>query len=371
MKIVFTGGGTSGHFYPLMAVAEQVLQETYSRKLIQPKMYYFASNSYNSNMLYERGIVYVPIPSGKLRVYFSFRNIIDSFKTFFGFFVAFFRLLVIYPDVIFAKGGYDSLPTSLAAFILRIPIVLHESDSVPGRVSRIVSKLSNRVALSYKESASYFDNKNLAYTGQPIIEKYLPESNYQRHYLDSSSVARKTILITGGSQGSTRINDAVLQILPQLCAKYRVIHQVGDANVEDIKKRAGVILEFQSKENYFVEGTLDFSTIYPSTDLAIARSGSSLFELAAWQIPTIAIPLPESHADHQKQNALIAEKVGWLKMVLEENVAPSILLNQIDTILSSREIYEGMATRAQGFTQIDASKVIANELINIVISHDK
>ncbi len=231
MKIVITGGGTGGHFYPLMAVSESVIQNAYDKKLLLPKIYYFASTSYNPDMLWERGIVFEEIPAGKMRTYFSFYNILDFFKNIAGFFVAFYKLFRIYPDVVFAKGGYDSFPTCLAAFVLRIPIIMHESDSVPGRVSLFVSKLATRVAVSYAESSKYINNKNIAHTGQPIIKKYLPEVGFSRQY----SNERKNILIIGGSQGSTRINDNIFQILPELLSKYNVIHQVGDNNIEQYK----------------------------------------------------------------------------------------------------------------------------------------
>lgn len=369
MKIVLTGGGTGGHFYPLMAVAEEILKETYSKKLLQPKMYYFASSPYDANMLYERGITYTNIPAGKIRVYGSFQNIIDLFKIIFGSFVAFFKLLLLYPDVVFAKGGYDSLPTCIAAFLLRIPIVTHESDSIPGRTSKIVSKLASRVGLSYKEAAKYFNNKNLAVTGQPVIEKYLPKENFKREYKVNSVTNRQTILISGGSQGSTRINDVVLEILPKLVGNYKVIHQVGDANLADIQSRVGVILEHYSTDNYEMKGSLDFAEVYPICDIAVTRAGSSLFELAVWQIPTIAIPLPEAHAGHQKENAFIQQDKGWVKVLLEDNLSPNILLAAIESILQNKETYQHMVESSENVTTKDSAKIIADEILEIALSH--
>ena len=366
MKIVLTGGGTGGHFYPLMAVAESVIENSYKQKLTQPKIYYFGSVPYDANMLWERSIVFESVPAGKVRTYFSIENVLDMFRSFAGFFVAFFKLFKIYPDVVFAKGGYDSLPTCLAAFILRIPIVTHESDSVPGRVSVLVSKLATRVAVSYKESAQYLNSKYIAETGQPIIKKYLPAENFVREF---KSGGRKNILIIGGSQGSTRINDNIFQILPELLTKYNIVHQVGEKNLEEYKIRMGAI-DKALLANYAVYDNIDLSKIYINIDLAISRSGSTLFELAAWQIPTIAIPLPESHADHQKENAFICEHAGFVRVLLEDNMSPHIIYGVVDDILQDKVKYEKMMISAKNFNNNNAANVIADEIINICLAHE-
>ena len=369
MKIVFTGGGTGGHFYPLMAVAEQILKETYAQKLIQPKLYYYASSSYNDSMLYERGMVYTHIPSGKLRLYFSLENISDMFKVVFGTIKAVFKLLVIYPDVVFAKGGYDSVPTSVAAFILRIPIIIHDSDTVTGRANLFISKFANRIAVSYPEAVKNFkDQSTVACTGQPIIEKYLPGSNFTRQY-NAGKTKKQTILITGGSQGSVKINDCILEILPELISKYTIIHHTGESNIIDVEKRVSVILHDYDKSGYTAKANLDFSTIYSHVDLAISRAGSTIFELASWQIPSILIPIPESISRDQVSNAHAAEHAGFVKVLLENNLTPHILLADIEKILDNQGVYEHMAISAKNFNNPQAANTIAKEILSIVLSH--
>jgi UDP-N-acetylglucosamine--N-acetylmuramyl-(pentapeptide) pyrophosphoryl-undecaprenol N-acetylglucosamine transferase len=369
MKIVFTGGGTGGHFYPLMAVAEQILKETYAQKLVQPKLYYYASSSYNDSMLYERGIVYTHIPSGKLRLYFSLENIIDMFKVIAGTLKAICKLLIIYPDVVFAKGGYDSVPTSVAAWILRIPIIIHDSDTITGRANLFISRFATRIAVSYPESVKNFKNEStVACTGQPIIEKYLPDANFTRAYNDGK-LQRQTILITGGSQGSVKINDCVLEILPELISKYNVIHHTGALNIEDVEKRVSVILHDYDKSSYTAKANLDFSTIYPHVDLAISRAGSTLFEFASWQIPSIVIPIPEDISRDQVSNAQAAERAGFVKVLLENNLTPHVLLADIEKILGSQGTYEHMAISAKNFNNPHAANTIAKEILSIVLLH--
>src|SRR3989344_1787098 len=136
MKIVFTGGGTGGHFYPIIAVAQKVNQIIDRENILGAKLYYFSDSPYDKEMLFENGILYEAVNAGKIRTYFSFKNFSDLFKIFFGVLNAFFKMFSIYPDVVFGKGGYASFPAIFAARILRIPIVIHESDSAPGRVNK-------------------------------------------------------------------------------------------------------------------------------------------------------------------------------------------------------------------------------------------
>ena len=159
MKIIFTGGGTGGHFYPIIAVAQKVNQIIDKDKIIGAKLYYVSDSPYDKEMLLENGLLYEEVKAGKLRTYFSFKNVFDIFKMFFGTINAIYKIFSIYPDVVFGKGGYGSFPAILAARILRIPVVIHESDSVPGRVNKWAGHFAKKVAVSFKEAADYFPKK--------------------------------------------------------------------------------------------------------------------------------------------------------------------------------------------------------------------
>src|SRR6185503_13157636 len=136
MKILFTSGGSGGHFYPLIAVAEAVNDLVREKKLLEPTLYYAAPDPYDKELLLANNIQFVPTAAGKLRRYFSLLNVIDLFKTGWGILGSMLRTFFIYPDVVFGKGGYASFPMLLAARVFRIPVVIHESDSVPGAVNK-------------------------------------------------------------------------------------------------------------------------------------------------------------------------------------------------------------------------------------------
>src|SRR3989344_3107230 len=135
MTIVFTGGGTGGHFTPIIAIAEAMQDLVRENHLIEPRLYFLSSTEFDKKALFENGITYKYIPSGKVRRYFSIQNITGLFATFFGTISALFILFRLYPDVVFSKGGHASVPTVLAAWLLRIPIIIHESDAKPGRAN--------------------------------------------------------------------------------------------------------------------------------------------------------------------------------------------------------------------------------------------
>ena len=144
MKIAFTGAG-GGHFYPLIAVAEAVRTQVFLQKINTPEFYFFSDKPYDERALFDNSIKFIEIPSGKLHVYPSLENITNTFKAFYGIFVALKEMYRIYPDVLFAKGGYASFPVLVAARILSIPVVVHESDSVAGRVTQWAGKFAEQV----------------------------------------------------------------------------------------------------------------------------------------------------------------------------------------------------------------------------------
>src|SRR5262245_23239907 len=142
MKILFTGGGSGGHFYPIVAVAEALNDEVRERKLLEPQLYYAAPDPYDREILNANNLTFVGTSAGKVRNYFSILNFFDFFKTGWGVFRSVLRIFFLYPDVVFSTGGYASFPTLLAAKIFRIPVVILNSDVDPGRVNKWAGKFA-------------------------------------------------------------------------------------------------------------------------------------------------------------------------------------------------------------------------------------
>ncbi|MEI8327766.1 MAG: UDP-N-acetylglucosamine--N-acetylmuramyl-(pentapeptide) pyrophosphoryl-undecaprenol N-acetylglucosamine transferase [Candidatus Taylorbacteria bacterium] len=377
MKILFTGGGTGGHFYPIIAVAESVRSKCRERKLIQPSLYYMAPSTYNTRALFDNELEFVQVPAGKIRRYFSFLNITDMFKTAMGCAVALSKMYSIYPDVVFGKGGYVSFPGLLAAKILRIPVVIHESDSKPGRVSSWAGKFANKIGVSYPDAAKYFTKHpdRVAYTGNPIRKEILqPLSNGAHEYLNLEDNT-PTIVILGGSQGSQNINDVIIEALPELLNRYQIIHQTGKANLEEIVSTSKIILKDHPYAyryhpfDYLNELAMRMSA--GVADVVVSRAGSAIFEIAAWGIPSIIIPLPSSVSHDQTANAFAYAETGAASAIEENNLSAHILIEEIDRIYNSPKIKETMKLQAKAFSRVDSADVLADAILNIALKHEK
>src|SRR3989344_1979538 len=253
MKIVFTGGGTGGHFYPIIAVVQKVNKIIDEEKILGAKLYFLSDGPYDKEALLENGLIFEKTTAGKMRTYFSVRNFFDIFKTLFGAIGATYKIFSIYPDVVFGKGGYGSFPAVFAAILLRIPLFIHESDSAPGRVNKWAGRFAKRVAVSFKSAADYFPKDAVAWTGQPIrgeIEHPASKSEAFKYFKLEENLP--VILVIGGSQGAELVNNTVLDALPRLLSNYQVIHQTGVKNFKSVSGRAEVVLTDNPNKGRYV-----------------------------------------------------------------------------------------------------------------------
>ena len=379
MKILFTGGGTGGHFYPLIAVAQSIREQAKEKKILPPQFYFMAPSKYNPRALFDNEIEFIYVPAGKMRRYFSILNVTDIFKMAFGCMIALVKMFSVYPDVVFSKGGYTSFPPLLAARLLRIPVVIHESDSHPGRVSLWSSTFARRIALSYPGAADFFKGKHvaekIAYTGNPIrpeIAQPLTTGAFEFLNLEQGI---PVILILGGSQGSQTINDAILQTLPELLNTYQIIHQTGKANLAEIQSTVSISLKdhpFKYRYHpfdYLNELALRMSS--GSATVIISRAGSIIFEIAAWGVPSIIIPLPNSISHDQTANAVAYASTGAASIIEENNLTPNVLIEEVNRISNSPSIRKTMSDRAKAFSRLDSASLIANAILSIALEHEK
>ena len=227
MKILFTGGGTGGHIFPIIAITREI------RKIYQGKdvkfFYIGPKDEFALILLSQEGIKVKIILAGKIRRYWDlksfFQNLIDLFiKIPLGILQAFFYIFFWSPDLILSKGGFGSIPGVIAGKLLGTPIFLHESDVIPGLANRFLSKLSEVVFVSFPET-KYFKASKMILIGSPIRREILETSKKEAQEFFKLSSDKPVILILGGSQGAQRINDKILEILPQLLENFEIIHQ--------------------------------------------------------------------------------------------------------------------------------------------------
>lgn len=373
MKILLTGGATGGHFYPVIAVAEELNAIAREHKIIDMELYFMSPTPYNAGILFNNKIIYKKNYAGKIRRYFSLLNFFDLFKTAWGVLMSLWDIFTLYPDVVFGKGGYASFPAVFAARILRIPVVIHESDSVPGRVNLWAGKFAEKIAVSYPEAGNYFPKERVAYTGNPIRKDLLTPLTTNAHEFLGLDKNIPTILILGGSLGALAINDAITEALPKLLEKYQVIHQTGKKHIEETRKIAEAVL-FQNahKERYHAYDYMDTLTLRSAAgaaNLVISRAGSAIFEIASWGIPAIIIPIKSSNGNHQAKNAFAYARSGAATVIEETNLTGNILTAEADRILQSPDITRTMRESALEFVKPNAARLIAEELIKIALSH--
>lgn len=378
MKIVLTGGGTGGHFYPLIAVAEAIRERAREEKILNPRIYYFGINEYDAKMLFDHEIEFVKISAGKLSLNFSLNKIFEITKMAFGVFGALLSLYRVYPDVVFSKGGFAAFPVILAAKVLRIPLFIHDSDTVVGRVTLWSAPYAKRIALSWPEALDQLAKykERVAVTGNPIRKSIQIKNTYNQgaEYF-SLDTSVPTILIIGGSQGAEKINDCVLEALPELLNSYQVIHQTGKINFNAINQVKDVILEnHQYKSRYHPRpflSDLDLKMASGVAALIVSRAGSFVFEIAAFNIPSIIIPIPQEISRDQASNAFAYAKRGCASVIEQNNLSKTVLISEVNNILNNQKIYEEMVEATKHFSGNNAAKIIAKEVINIAISHEK
>lgn len=378
MTIVFTGGGTGGHFYPIIAVAEAIRDLVRERRLIEPRLYYLAPSSFDERVLFENGILFEHIPAGKMRRYASLRNISDLFVTMFGTLRAIFVLFRIYPDVVFSKGGFASVPITVAARLLGIPLIIHESDARPGRANLLASRWAQKIAIGFESAAPFFPanaRSRIARTGIPIRKSLLrlePEGAQQYLSLEPSL---PTVLILGGSQGAQKINELVLAMLSEFVDYANVIHQTGSANLASATAISKVVLgNSPHADRYHPFAFLDELSLQRAAGVAtviVSRAGANtIAEIGFWKKPAILIPIPESISHDQRSNAYGYANTGAGVVLEEANLTPHILLSEIKRIAGSPDVRQQMSTAAEGFTDPDAARVLASELLAIGLAHE-
>ena len=376
MIILFTGGGSGGHFYPIIAIAEALRAIADREKITGLKLYFMSTGPYDTEQLLRHQIIYKKNIAGKMRSYFSLSNFTDFFRMVWGSLAALVSVFLLYPDVVVGCGGYASFPALFAARVFGIPVVIHESDTVPGKVNRWAGKFATRIALSHSGAYRYFPAGKTAVTGHPVrlaLQGEMDQASALREFGESGN-ASPVILVIGGSQGSELINDTILDILPRLLERYIVIHQSGRARFDSVKSRVRVVLErVGASSHYHLYPYLNdevYRAAGSAANLAISRAGSGLFELAHFGVPTIVVPITVSAGDHQRKNALASAESGASIIIEESNFTGNLLLSEIERVMNDTKEYERMKEAARAWVNPDAAVQIASEIISLALTHE-
>ncbi len=371
MKIVFTGGGSGGHIFPLIALTHALRELQKATPLKEGiACIYIGPDTFGKDALLKAGIEVRGITTGKLRRYLTIAQIVEACKFILGFFQSLWHVWWVMPDLIFSKGGYGSFWVVAWGWLFRVPIVIHESDAIPGLANRLVERFAKMVLLAFKEGEPYFINDNIRVVGNPIREELFEDLRENPRTYLGITTEKPVLLILGGSQGAERINNTILEILPDLAGLYEVLHQCGTLHFTDIKKEVSVILGKTAHPSYHLFPFLNekgMNAAYRAADLIVSRSGAgSVFEIAASGKPAILIPLASSSANHQRENALIYSERGAALLLEEPNLTPHLLITQINQLMQDENRRKKMWEATRQFAKPNAAALIAKELIKLV-----
>ena len=378
MTIAFTGGSSGGHFYPLIAIAEAITDQVRERRLVAPRLYYLGPTPFDAPALFENSLVYIRIPAGKVRRYASLQNFFDLFITLGGFLSALVTLFRIYPDVLVSKGSYASVPLVLAAWILGIPILIHESDAKPGRANLLAARFAKRIAISFDEAAHYFPKKvakKIARTGIPVRKELLHVAREGAREFLKLEPGIPTLLIMGGSLGAERINNTVVEALPTLVTFANVLHQTGTGLYTEVAGTAKVALrESPHADRYHPFPYLSILALRQAAgvaDVIISRAGSgTITEISIWKKPAILIPIPEEVSHDQRTNAYAFARTGGAVVLEETNLTPHLLASEAKRIGGNTDLAKQMGEKGGHFADPDAAKILAEEVLAIALSHE-
>ncbi|MGE5605994.1 MAG: undecaprenyldiphospho-muramoylpentapeptide beta-N-acetylglucosaminyltransferase [Bacteroidota bacterium] len=328
MRIILTGGGTAGHITPNIALIPELKKDGFEVHYIGTK------DGMERQLIEPLGIPYHPVHAGKLRRYLNFKNITDLFQITRGFIESLAIVAKIKPNVVFSKGGFVSSPVVWAAWLNRIPVVIHESDITPGLANKLSIPFASKICYTFPETQKYLPPAKGVFTGLPVRESLLRGDAATGKRLCGFTGNKPVLMIIGGSQGSEILNKSIRGLLGEINQKYDLCHICGQNGVEPSLNQIGGYKQF----DYVNE---ELPHLLAMADLVVSRAGATtLFELLALKKPHLLIPLSkQASRGDQILNARSFERQGFSKVLPEESLNPEALLNNINSLYDSRDEY--------------------------------
>jgi UDP-N-acetylglucosamine--N-acetylmuramyl-(pentapeptide) pyrophosphoryl-undecaprenol N-acetylglucosamine transferase len=378
LKVIFAGGGTGGHIFPISAIAREIKNKN-DKNLDIELIFIGPKNEISEELFLNEDVKIKNIITGKIRRYTGFSAIFQNFIDIFfkipvSIIQSFFYIFFVSPDILISKGGYGAFAPLLCSSILQVPIFLHESDVSPGLVSKIFSRFALEIFVSFPETEK-FPVEKMILTGNPI-RNFLLEKPNDNEIKNNLNLTKKKplVFIIGGSQGSEQINSLALSVLSQLLPKFQIIHQCGVKNYDEIKIQSDFLIPKEWKEDYRLFGFLNeqqLRSAYHASDLVISRSGSgSIFEIAALGKPSILIPITNSAQNHQIKNAYSYSKFKTGLVFEEKNITtPHLFSQKLITLIENEKTMKRMEERALYFSKPRSAEIIAEYIIEFLLQY--
>ncbi|MBI4032598.1 UDP-N-acetylglucosamine--N-acetylmuramyl-(pentapeptide) pyrophosphoryl-undecaprenol N-acetylglucosamine transferase [Candidatus Berkelbacteria bacterium] len=352
--IVVAGGGTAGHVYPVFEIVRALWA-------IDPALeiaYIGDARGPERELLQQaqlaKPVAFYGITADKLRRYWDWRIFLLPFAVCAGTIQALSHLLALQPVAVLCKGGYVGVPVAIAAWLLRIPIVLHETDMVMGLANRMIAPFARKIAVSFPRPnlGTGSIREKLVYTGNPVRPEFHTP-------VRARAAGRPRLAITCGSQGSHAVNELVRAILSQLLVRYHVTHVTGKADF------AALSAATQHREYEPVAYATDMPAVLRDADLVVSRSGGTIFELAALGKPAILIPHPATGSDHQRVNARFLAERDAAVYLDQVGLTPERLLETITQLMRDSTRRGTLAANIKQFSRPDAAARVAELILSV------
>ena len=356
MRLIVAGGGTGGHLFPAIAIAKAVKDRDSSSQVlfvgtrngIEAKI--IPNTEFPINFISARGMMKTGVLNSALSVLEIPLGLLQSISI-----IRRFR-----PDCVLGVGGYASGPTVLAAWLMRVPTAIQEQNSVMGTTNRILSRLVNRIFLSWQDTEPITPHEKTVVTGNPVRDDIFGGATSSAQNPDEFK-----ILIFGGSRGARSINQSIAGNLDVFSAsghKVRILHQTGSDMVQELRvayEKAGIEADVRDFIN-------DMGSAYNWADVVICRSGaSSLAEITALGKPAIVVPYPYAIGDHQARNAAVLEAQGAVRVVNDRSLRNGALLKEICKVMDHPELLSEMAKKSSGLGRPQAASEIAGQIVEL------
>jgi UDP-N-acetylglucosamine--N-acetylmuramyl-(pentapeptide) pyrophosphoryl-undecaprenol N-acetylglucosamine transferase len=348
-RIAITGGGSGGHTSAAVGIVQALVEAGADKRQI---LWIGSSNGIEAKVAERESIPFRTISVGKLRRYWSVENLVDVPRIIKGTCQSLAILRRYRPSIVVGTGGFVSVPVVAAARMLKIPIVIHEQTIIPGLANRIASRFASVVLLAFQESAAHFRNRIVEVVGNPLrseLRKRLPDRTeaLERLGLDPGF---PVLYVTGGAQGANAINKAVADALPELLAKWQIIHQCGDKPMEYGEAYLNEVargLDNQSRRRYVIKPYIgpEIVDVFTVADVLVSRSGAATInEITRMGLPAILVPYPLSLANEQERLARMLEQAQAAIVIDQSNLSKESLLIVLEKL--GKEERDTMRKRA-------------------------
>ncbi len=363
-RYFITGGGTGGHIYPAVAVAEELLKNTYTEQIF----YVGNPNNLEANIVGGKNYIFLPVISSGMPRKIGFALVKWLFNMFFAWLKCCKYIRKYKPDVIFGTGGYVSAPVLLAGITMNVPFVMHDCDANPGLVTRKLSPFAKSVSIAFESAKNKINNGNCFVNGNPIRDAFLQITKGDA-IRELNLQDKMTLCVMGGSQGAKRINESVVNILKDFSQvlDLQVIFQTGKRNFEDIISKLEYIYpEYKEDKNIIIKPYFDnMPAVLNASDIAISRAGSlSISELCACGVASIFVPYPYAAADHQRKNAKFMVEKGAGLYLEDEDTTSKTLYKLVESLIKDKEQLLAIKKSSSELAKYDGAKKIAQLVID-------